>query len=172
MKPRTFGWRSDRAMARGEPRRLPQDVNSPAVEMLSSVARNGNLYFSSNRPGGQGDFDLYVARWTGSGYAPAENLGPAVNTNAVPSPPLHRSGRKLPAVRCPAQRGTGPKRHLHLRPSSRRKLVESRNAAISRPQYRVRDMRPSVSEDGSILWFCSDRLGSQDIFWVDWRRVR
>ncbi|GEM_PF-3928286 len=34
------------------------------------------------------------------------------------------------------------------------------------------DMRPSVSEDGAILWFCSDRLGSQDIFRLDWRRVR
>ena len=38
------------------------------------------LYFSSNRPGGQGGFDLYRARLTPAGIEPPLSLGPQVNT--------------------------------------------------------------------------------------------
>ena len=50
-----------------DPRRVDA-VSSPANEVFVSATRSGNLYFSSNREGGKGKNDIYVARKTGKGY--------------------------------------------------------------------------------------------------------
>ena len=64
----------------GEPKNLGAPVNSPGDEWYPTMARNGTLYFGSDRAGGKGATDLYRARWTGGGYAAPENLGDAINT--------------------------------------------------------------------------------------------
>jgi hypothetical protein len=67
----------------GDPRRLGLPVNRDSVtEWSPSVARNGNLYFGTIRPGGKGGNDLYVARWVDGAYTDPENLGDSVNTVA------------------------------------------------------------------------------------------
>lgn len=63
----------------GEPRNLGAPVSTEGNEFYPSVAADGTLYFSANREGGQGSFDVYRARPSGNGYAEPENLGPAVN---------------------------------------------------------------------------------------------
>jgi Tol biopolymer transport system component len=50
------------------------NANSPANEVFVSVARNGNLYFSSNREGGKGKNDIYFSRKTAKGYEPPRLL--------------------------------------------------------------------------------------------------
>ena len=66
----------------GEPRHLGAPISRPGVtEWSPSVAANGNLYFGAARPGGRGGNDLYVARWTGAGYAEPESLGDSINTD-------------------------------------------------------------------------------------------
>lgn len=66
-----------------EPRRLPAPVSLPGIDEWSpSVAANGDLYFGSDRPGGRGGLDLYVARWVGGAYQAPENLGDRVNSAA------------------------------------------------------------------------------------------
>jgi hypothetical protein len=67
----TGGW--------SEPEPVP-GVNSPADDFHPAVTRDGILYFSSNRSGGHGTYDLYRAAPDESGYATAENLGPQINT--------------------------------------------------------------------------------------------
>lgn len=63
----------------GEPRRL--NINSDSDEWFPRVARNGTLYFGSERPGGYGGSDIWKARPNGDGtYAEPENLGPEINS--------------------------------------------------------------------------------------------
>ncbi|MBS1601064.1 MAG: PD40 domain-containing protein [Bacteroidetes bacterium] len=64
----------------GQPVHLDSPVNSSSSEYFPTIADNGNLYFGSGRKGGRGRSDIYVARWTGAGYAEPENLGDSINT--------------------------------------------------------------------------------------------
>lgn len=67
-----------------EPVSLGGVVNSAGQEATPFLAAdNVSLYFASDRPGGYGEFDIYVTRrldstWTN--WSPPENLGPTINT--------------------------------------------------------------------------------------------
>jgi hypothetical protein len=74
-------------------------VNSPSSDGGPAISKDGlTLYFHSNRPGGQGRFDLYVSRRerVDDPWGLAENLGPTINTALVESvPALSRDGHWL-----------------------------------------------------------------------------
>jgi len=56
-------------------------VNTPWHDGACSVSPGGDfLYFASNRPGGQGGFDLYRCRLHEGVCERVENLGPQINT--------------------------------------------------------------------------------------------
>lgn len=58
-------------------------LNTPANEGAPCVSPAGDfLYFASDRPGGQGGFDLYRARLGEDGPLVPQTLGPAINTAA------------------------------------------------------------------------------------------
>jgi Tol biopolymer transport system component len=74
-------WRAPRTDAGwGEPEILPAPVNDEHKEFYPSLTTTGDLYFTSDRPGGLGGEDIWRAAWTGAGWAEPENLGPAVNS--------------------------------------------------------------------------------------------
>lgn len=51
------------------PVQMEAPVNTEADEFYPAVARNGNVYFTSNRTGTTGKDDIFISRWTGSVYA-------------------------------------------------------------------------------------------------------
>lgn len=61
---------------------LNENVNSKSDEMSACVSLDGNiLYFSSNRKGGYGGFDIYKVEKMNTGeWGKAQNLGPSVNS--------------------------------------------------------------------------------------------
>jgi len=57
---------------------------------------DGQVFFYSNRPGGSGGFDLYVAERQGDDWGPPRNLGPKINTPAQEyDPALSADGQTL-----------------------------------------------------------------------------
>ncbi len=77
------------AAAAGEQRfgasaNLGEDINTAANEAAPTLAADGKtLYFASDRPGGQGGYDLYVTRRLDDSWqhwSPPRNLGPDINT--------------------------------------------------------------------------------------------
>jgi outer membrane protein OmpA-like peptidoglycan-associated protein/tetratricopeptide (TPR) repeat protein len=63
------------------PVNLNAPVNSGAWESQPSISADGQtLYFSSNRKGGYGGYDIWKSTLTEKGWGPPENLGPNVNT--------------------------------------------------------------------------------------------
>ena len=56
-------------------------LRAPASDKDPALTRDGEyLYFSSDRPGGLGGYDLWVARWDGAQWTGVTNAGPAINT--------------------------------------------------------------------------------------------
>ena len=102
-----------------EPVNLGSPVNSAGWEVTESISADGlSLYFDSDRPGGSGDFDLWVTTraTTKDNWGTPVSLGPTINSSSL-------------------ERG------------------------------------PSISSDGSALFFESDRpggFGSRDI----WMTIR
>lgn len=68
-----------------EPLNLGNEINSAFMEVTPFLAAdNKTLYFASNRPGGVGQFDMYMSRrqdntWTH--WTEPINLGPKINTS-------------------------------------------------------------------------------------------
>lgn len=57
------------------PQKLPSPINSPHREASACFSADGNLlYFTSDRPGGQGGMDIYVSRRKGEDWEQPENL--------------------------------------------------------------------------------------------------
>jgi outer membrane protein OmpA-like peptidoglycan-associated protein len=65
-----------------KPKPLNDNINTPYNETHASLSTDGStLYFTSNRPGGQGGLDIYKSNLTDSfDWGPAINLGTVVNT--------------------------------------------------------------------------------------------
>ncbi len=72
-------------------------LNSSFNDRGPAFSRDGEyLYFASDRDGGKGGYDLYVARQNAEGWSAAESLGEAVNTaNDELGPAPAADGRRL-----------------------------------------------------------------------------
>lgn len=62
--------------------RLPEPVNSTGSELLPRATADGRIYFGSDRAGGHGQGDIYIASTGGDGKWRVANIGPPVNTAA------------------------------------------------------------------------------------------
>jgi len=62
------------------PQPLPAPVNSAATEFSPVLTPEGSVYFASDRPGGMGMGDIWMASPLTEGTWTVENLGPAVNS--------------------------------------------------------------------------------------------
>ncbi len=74
----------------GAPTNLGPVINSPAQENSPSISANGlSLFFLSERSGGYGARDIWVARraTTSEPWTTVENLGPPVNTSYLDANP-------------------------------------------------------------------------------------
>jgi hypothetical protein len=86
----SWGW--------SKPKNLGHNINSDFWESAPSIAPDGNaIYFASNRPGGYGGIDIYVAYKNEKGYwEEAINLGPSINTKGDDQTPfIHADNQSL-----------------------------------------------------------------------------
>ncbi len=133
-------------------RRL-DEVSSDRDDVAPCLSPDGaTLVFASDRPGGHGGFDLWVAQRRGARFLPARNAGAVVNSTADDVDPCvaptgalvfasRRSGRYDLLV---AQRGADG---WHA-PAT----IDGVNTAAD-------ERAPALSPDGRTLWFASNRAG-------------
>ncbi|MEW2922835.1 hypothetical protein AB1A65_15280 [Muricauda sp. ANG21] len=72
--------KKDQNGAWGTPIALPYPINSEQREYSPRTDDEGNLYFASDRSGGYGQGDLYVAQWSDGAFSEPENLGNILNS--------------------------------------------------------------------------------------------
>lgn len=143
-----------------EPVQLPAPVNSPASELLPRPQPDGSLIFGSDRAGGHGGNDIYVAHPAGDGWR-VENLGAGVNTRFDEyEADVSRDGTLMIVV---ADRGD----RSHLYPYRRENgswIAQPR--MVSRPE--VFQVGPLISPDGRRLLFAqADGERSGELFVLD-----
>lgn len=64
-----------------KPKLLPSPINDDYATVAAAFNDEGTiLFFSSNRPGGFGGFDLYMAKIEGETFKDVENLGEPINS--------------------------------------------------------------------------------------------
>jgi Tol biopolymer transport system component len=150
----------------GEPRSLGRPVNSDADDYYPTLARDGTMYFSSNRPGGLGANDIYRSRPDGQGrWSTPENLGAPVNTPGREFDPFIApdGGWLAFASERPGGCGAADLYVSFLQPDGT--WGEPKNLG---PPVNTADSEytPLLSPDGRCLFFTRGRFGD-DIYWVD-----
>lgn len=81
-----------------KPLNMGAQINSKSSDRQPSISANGQtLYFSSNRSGGHGGYDLWASQRKADGsWGKPVNLGPTVNTPDHESTPfIHADGKSL-----------------------------------------------------------------------------
>jgi hypothetical protein len=80
-----------------DPVNLGNVVNTSYSEKHPSISADGRvLYFTSNRPGGKGDYDIWMTSWNGDSWSAPVNLGDSINTPGTEqSPFIHPDQRSL-----------------------------------------------------------------------------
>ncbi len=141
----------DEGGAWGQPRLLPESINTVHDELYPSVTASGVLYFTRNAPDGLGHFDVYRA-------APIEEDFQVTNVGA----PVNTAGPELNVAISPDERHlviTGSRQGhegIDLFVARRRDgtFEAPRHLAISSPAM---EYCPIFSPDGRYLFFTSFR---------------
>jgi Tol biopolymer transport system component len=161
-------WAVDKTPTGWSAPRLVPGVNSSSSEISPSVSRTGNLYFTSDRPGGAGEMDLYVARKSGDSFASPENLG-SINTK---DPEMNVAVSPDESMLVFARR-EGDKPKLFL---SEKKNGQWQPGIALGPPIRSEDdgeYAPAFSPDGKRFYYTSTRMENRKrvkpgtIYWVE-----
>ncbi|MHC4536051.1 MAG: hypothetical protein ACYS6K_19040 [Planctomycetota bacterium] len=146
----------------GPPVNLGSTINSSYVEVRPDISADDlTLFFSSNRPGGHGDDDLWVATRASRDdpWGPPENPGPTLNSSYKDGgPSISADGRTL-FIESNRAGGYGG-RDLYL--SKRDTLNNTWSTPVNLGPIvnsDVEDGSPCISKDGLTLYFHSKRPG-------------
>lgn len=149
---------------------LGPQINSDADDLYPSVTRDGTLYFGSERAGGLGGWDIYMARRGADGtYLPAENLGAPVNSGVWEfNPAIAPDGSFLifTSFNRPGGRGAGDLWISHRGTGGRFGAPRLLGGGIN---TEAEDYHPTLSPDGKTLFFLrrdAARGQAADFFWV------
>lgn len=142
----------------GEPQRLPEPINTTDTELLPRELADGRLLFGSNRPGGPGGRDLYLATPLGEERWQVEALAEPVNTKGDEyEADLSRDGRVLAVV---ANRGE--RSHLYVFDRDGEAWRERGRVPAREDVFQV---GPLLSPDGKRLLFAqADGERSGELF--------
>jgi hypothetical protein len=153
-----FGWQ--------RPVNLGPGVNSPFDDFGPDYFKDGNtgittLYFSSNRPGGLGDYDIYASTLQGDGTFGAAVLVPELNSPYADRRMAIRSdGLEMFVV---SDRPGGVGNGFRIWASTRANTVDpwstpvNLGAPINGAGFDVRGV--ALSSDGNTMFFFSNRPG-------------
>jgi Tol biopolymer transport system component len=155
----------------GDPENLGPTINSASMDWHSSISTDGlELYFSSNRPSGYGGDDLWVTRraTTDTPWGEPENLGSILNSSEHDACPSISADDLLLFFTSWQSDGYGSNFGLC-------DVFVARRATTKDPWGPPMNLGPvvnspyiewgmSVSADGSMLYFHSNRPGSEGPF--------
>jgi Tol biopolymer transport system component len=144
----------------GKPTNLGSIINSPDSDQHPAVSADGLLlYFSSNRPGGYGDSDLWISmrETTNHPWGPPVNLDTTINSAAADRlPHISADGLTLLFV----SDRTGGAGHYDIYMATRATIQDTWGVPVNLGptiNSTMTDSHPFITNDGLSLYFSSDR---------------
>ncbi|MEM9346116.1 MAG: hypothetical protein AAGB26_05825 [Planctomycetota bacterium] len=142
-------------------------INTPHNEHSAAFSADGQqLFFSSDRPAGQGGDDLYVAKRTDNGWSNIQPLGKAINSPANeigPAPTADGSGLFFHSDRQGGQQDIYFAKRQEPQPDQ----VEPALFAEANPFNPLNspgdDLEANISERGGYVFIASDRGSTQGL---------
>lgn len=151
-------WRMSRtATGWSQPVNLGSPVNTAADEFYPSVSRNGTLYFTATYRRGWGKEDIYAARWNGRNYEAPQPLDTAINSMGYEFNAFVSADEQYILFTAYGRADDMGGGDLYLskknkngqwQPAQNLRLINSDKL----------DYCPSLSPDGQILFFTSERM--------------
>ena len=138
-------------------------VNSPEDDFAPSITANGSmLFFTSGRPDpdGRTQRDFWMSRLDGGFWTTPTNVGPPINTAMNEgTPSISSDGQTLYFAACDRAAGFGRCDLFTARRDGKSWTdVRPLPAPVNSGSW---DAQPSISSDGTTLFFASDRGGGQ-----------
>ncbi len=148
-----------------KPRCVQTGLDGHRLHWQFTVAANGNIYFSSGDPRGLGNGDIWVSRYVGGQWQPAEHLDAAINSPNMEMCPFIAPDESYLIVTTTDPDSPGG---LYLKISYRRPDGTWRDPVeLQVAGKRINGLCPMVSSDGKYLFLNSSPSGESDIYWVD-----
>jgi len=155
-----------------EPQIVEKPINSQFTELFFSQSKNGNIYFTSNRPKGKGSSYIYLATKQPNGTYSVNKIGRPINRyylNWDPCIAQDESFMIFPAV---SLFKISQKADLYItfktgdhwaKPKNLGKLINTK----------ANEYGPFLSPDNKILFFIRLAEGQKgDIYWVDLNTIK
>jgi outer membrane protein OmpA-like peptidoglycan-associated protein/tetratricopeptide (TPR) repeat protein len=149
-------------------RRLTGSINTPDNEGAQIISQDGQwlVFAGKDRPGGFGNFDIYISYKTAQGWSDAINLGKTINTEHWESQPcLSPDKRSLYfASSRPGGYGASDLYVAHLQPNGKWSEPENLGPEINTAGE---EACPFIHADNQTLYFTSNGLpgyGDDDLF--------
>lgn len=147
-----------------EPKLIDKAVYDHPTHWTFSIAKNGNIYFTSECNEAKGEQDIYVAQFDGEKYLPPLNLGPAVNSDDRDFCPFIAPDESyLIFTRFNKNTGKGDLFISYKNHTGEWAKAISLGTTINSTAF---ENSPYVTPDGKYLFFISQKEITNGMYWV------
>jgi len=149
-----------------KPKSLGSFINSKNIDGHPTMSNKGNLYFFSDRKGGKGGNDIYMAKLVNGRYSEVINLDFSINSEKHECDPLIAPDESY-LIFCARDRNDGyGNNDLYISFKKKNgKWTRAKNMGkIANSQSE--ELFPSVSSDGKYFFFSRSKNGVMHVYWV------
>jgi Tol biopolymer transport system component len=152
-----------------EPTKLKTPFNSEFTELLYNQSKNGTIYFTSNRPGGIGKWDIYFAKCNNGVFDKLENVGSPINQVYAWDPCIAPDESYL-IFSAGREDGYGAS-DIYVSFKENDTWTEPKNLG-NLINTEANEYSPFLSPDNKYLFFVRHDGKKGDIYWVDLNIVK
>lgn len=151
-----------------KPKKLNSPINSQYAELFFNQSKNGTIYFTSNRPGGIGKWDIYYIKSNNGRYDKLENIGSPINQIFAWDPCIAPDESYL-IFGAGRVDGYGQS-DLYISFKKNGIWTEPKNFGNS-INTKANEFGPFLSPDNTYLFFCRNDGIKGDIYWVNLDKI-